>query len=225
MTNVTGVTTARRIDPEYFGRSLAVRRTWYGNEGSDTPPETPNTDTPTVDWTKIDPTTIPVDVLKRSPEYTRVLEESIARRKLIADLRSQVTKDDPQPETPKPTPPVTDVNPEIKEALDFIKELRKQQSEQSAIDLRRKAAAEVGLEPDDHEVLKGSTYDELVASGRQFVKRFGLGSGRVGDGGQAPIDTMRTRLVERMKSGGSNPDDIFDPAFQRSKGGGTPNNS
>lgn len=67
--------------------------------------------TTAIDWSKIDPATIPVDVVKATPHAKEILNETVERRKIIKDLKKQLTSatDDgaivkPDPATPTEVP-------------------------------------------------------------------------------------------------------------------------
>jgi hypothetical protein len=80
-------------------------------------PIAPTTPAPsTIDWSKIDPKTIPAEVIKQTQAFGEVLTESVERRQQIKALKEQVAGvGEPKPD-PK-APAKTDDTPEWAKAL------------------------------------------------------------------------------------------------------------
>lgn len=177
---------------------------------------------PQIDWTKVDPSTIPLEVIKQNPEYKQVLDESIKRRQKIAKL-TETLDDKPQGDTQEKPKTPTD-NADMPEwAKDLIKSVNQIQSatqQRSLTELREAIAGQAGWTPEQASHLTATDEAGIKAQIADFEKTFDLKGKRFGGmntNGDSDTDkeAVRGRLLERLGGKGSQiKKSVFDKDFQ-----------
>lgn len=180
--------------------------------------------TPVVDWSKVDLTAIPEDVIKSSPLYKQVLSESIERRRENADLKQKIQQTEvklpegDQPEWAKNL--VNTVNEQNKILVALTAQTAK--SERESIATKHGIPAEmVGL-------IAGENIADFEANaaviGAALKKSGGVISGNASAGNAASggdqLSGVRNRLKQGMNEKGELAPSIFNPGTQTTRGGG-----
>lgn len=199
-------------------------------EGQETESQKPsNENSGTIDWSKIDSTQIPEDVIRKHPAYNQVKEEAIQRRKENTRLKKALASDEEGGEhSAAQTPNESEVDISKLSPFERLMYQKMQALEQSTAQTVAEAnwvrvKTEFDLEDDDREFIRGTTYDDMSKSAKKYVERVGKNkrqyeSSPAGDGSvMSPTDSFRARMQARMsgKSGMSNP---FDVGLHRQRG-------
>lgn len=177
---------------------------------------TQSTQTPTIDWAKFDVTQIPEDVIKGSPAFKQVLEESIQRRKKIAELekaQQQVVTPQNQDEVPAWAKPLIN-------AVSAIQTERQKTT-------REKIAEKYGVPADMAGLIAGETDEDFAANVEiisKGLKKSGGVSGNTSSGNPNSDDDvlkgLRNRIRAKAADKGVEADSPFDPGVQITRGGG-----
>ncbi len=186
-------------------------------------PEQKPADSGAIDWTKIDLTTVPEDVIKSHPLYKGVLDESINRRKEIATLKANQPADKTT-ETPKE--PVTELD-KVMAQLNKVNEFITEVSKDRDLGVRKSAAKTAGIPEEFASRLSGTNYDEYLADAQALKPLVGTtGNNKITDN-SSPTNpansgerdkSMFNQMKARMNGQASvNP---FSPGFQKQAGGG-----
>lgn len=188
-----------------------------------------------IDWTKIDVSAIPFDVLKEHPKYQEQRQEAITRRQELRDLKAQLESQevpDPQPtgekESDSPNAQLLDV---IKQLQNEIKGIKNETSTEKRKSYITKKLAEAKLPEDkiaralrliDQPGLDTETIDarieDYMESGNWKVQE---GDADVvnPDGDQRTSSSVMSR-VDLLIGGNANEVSIFDASEQsRARGG------
>lgn len=181
-----------------------------------------------IDWSKIDPSQIPLDVLKKTDAYAEILSESIERRKKIKALQEQVEP----PQKPEAVEPSADVaDPLVKAITERFASLEEKlnnqlQALESAKQKTAKEAvmAQYQIPEELGQFITGSTPEELAQAAQVLSKNLRIGpEGNVGSGNASedtdPITSMAKRIRDRLE--GKAESNIFSPGTHRQSGGGT----
>lgn len=193
---------------------------------------TPTNQPAAIDWSKVDPTTIPADVVKKHPEYTTVLKETIERRQTIKQLKDQLNGQEGEP---APQPPVApkDVKPtgdddRFNKLEKLIESLATTIQTQTVNTTREKVAAEFKLDLKDevtNRLLRGSNEQELIASAKDILALKQTSTTSPGNpGGFKNNESLKQRVMQGIK-GGQEATSIFSPDVMSDMGGGVLNTS
>lgn len=236
-TGVQKILSARRpVTDGELTVDLSKFRAWYAeeDEADNTSTESENQEGEAkpveIDWSKIDPTKIPEDVIKKTPGYKKVLDESVTRRKKLQEVKK--TAKPVQREEPVDDDDDGDdvgTNSEIEMLKRQLNALVEVQSKS----LRVQAAEKAGLDPtnDVHmQLITGNDLTEMLASAKRVADAFGIkpnakrnqrnsaDSIDANPGNEQEMNAMRKKIRERLDGGvASNP---FEPGTQRMIGGG-----
>jgi len=238
VTGVTKIISARRpVGLDEYPVDLTQLRAWHvdeddsGEDGGDTENRDGSGGNVEIDWSKVDVTKIPDDVLKKTPAYQKVLDESIQRRKKLNAKKQtpenkKVTKPDPVDEED-----ADEDGDEVSELRQIVHELR----EERMVELRVRAAEKFGLNPDNKyhmRLIEGSNLQEMMASAKEAAEGLGINADsgkekRRPDGTKIPGNPggaedrkeMSKRIRDRLT--GSEALNPFDPGQQRMTGGGS----
>lgn len=171
---------------------------------------------PQIDWSTIDPSTIPAEVVKKTSEYKGVLDESISRRKTIAALKDTL-EDKPQvPENKNTVPSGEDAPPAwaaaIIQRLDSIEQMN---SAKDVNALRQAIAKEAGWTPEQAAKLSSTDEAGIKAEIADFEKTFGLKDKRFGgvNANQNSDDAAKTRRSRILSKVGAGADQIAPSIF------------
>lgn len=182
-----------------------------------------------IDWTKIDPNSIPEDVVKKTKFTKSVLDESIARRKKIAELKGQLealesdSPEDKPAAKPDKVETSTDMPAWAKAMMDKIEAIETA----STVDARKALVAEAMKEtrlPDGSEAfIHGNTKEEILASAKALAAltvpdklKSGSGYGNTEDATARASRIIAERL-NRGKDGQLAEGTFFSPAVHKSK--------
>lgn len=174
---------------------------------------------PQIDWSKIDPSTIPVDVIKQNPEYKQVLDESIKRRQKIAKL-TETLDDKPQGDTQEKPKTPTDVPDWAKPLIEAVSQIQEATKQKSLTELRVALAGQAGWTPEQASHLTATDEAGIKAQIAEFEKTFDLKGKRFGGmnaNGDSDTDkeAVRSRLLEKLGGKGSQiKKSVFDKDFQ-----------
>lgn len=179
-----------------------------------------------IDWTKVDVTAIPKDVVKKIPAYEKVLNESIDRRKKIAELTKPTDEDT---DTPAQTSNnATQSNDGLDEIRKMITELSSKmtQGEQNALRTWQETAArEYGIKSEKViKTLQGGDLEQVRKEAETVANELGIPKPVTSSGSSVgnPSQQRDKSVLERAKSkmNGSIKSDVYDTAFQSTIGGG-----
>lgn len=134
-----------------------------------------------IDWSKIDITTIPEDVIKKTTAFTKIKDEAAQRRQENTRLNKQIQSlTEPKNEDEKPEPNVQD-KPEDKkpeEIPQWAKEIQDQFKTQREADIanwRTEAATLYGIASAKvAAAIEGNTRAEILANGKKLAEELGL---------------------------------------------------
>jgi hypothetical protein len=183
-----------------------------------------------IDWSKIDPNTIPENVLKQNKAYTKTLDESINRRKEIKTLKDAISKLQTEEETQTaPTNSETEntQNPVLAELERQLKTITERLSAQDAENLnawRKMAGERTGIKSEFIlNNLQGKNFDELLTKAQDIAKELGISpppseTGSLGNPVQQKDASFREAVKRRMTGGDAY--DPYDPNFHKAAGGG-----
>lgn len=189
-----------------------------------------NTQGSTVDWSQVDVSAIPEDVIKKSALYQGVLTESIQRRQEISRLKGeQKPADEQKPQQPdnKPNDQISQLASQLQQITQTMDNWNKQQDKLNRIN----AAQSVGLDVSLADRLEGSSYDEYLTDAKKLADMFGVkpannnqsnkqqdNSSPSNPAGDKRDQGMLNSIKDRMYNGqAANP---FSPGFQTKMGGG-----
>lgn len=191
---------------------------------------TPTNQPAAIDWSKVDPNSIPTDVIKKHPEYTVVLKETIERRQTIKQLKDQLNGTEEQPAqapvVPKDKP--TGENDRISRLENLIESLATTIQTQTVTSVRERVAAEFKLDLKDevtNRLLRGSNEQELTASAKDILALRQTTTTSPGNpGGYKSNESLKQRVMAGIK-GGQEATSVFSPEVQSDMGGGVLNTS
>lgn len=187
------------------------------------PTAQPTTAPVQVDWSKIDPASIPENIIKATPQFKEVLSESVERRQAIKALKEQVGLVD-APKTDKPATPTQpdDMPAWAKQMMERVEKAEKAALEGGRKTLINQALETHNLPAEAARWITGGTLEEITSQAAELAKTFmtpGVG-GSSGDGGQPATqqDRLRTAILTRVK-GQAGPIDpvegsLFNPKIQ-----------
>lgn len=182
-----------------------------------------------IDWNAIDPTAIPAEIVKNTPAFKEVLNESIERRKKIRSLVEE-TKPKEASRTKTATAAQTEDTPSgeddplsvLRHELSEIKSVLTRQQEISLSQWKEQAIAQTGLPKEMADRIKGSSFSEILADAQALAKYMNITpppSGSASNPTYQP-DESRRELIRKKTLGEWNPTRPFDPGLQRQLGGG-----
>ena len=207
-----------------------------GNNGSDA--NSGSGGVVNIDWTKVDPTDIPADVIKKTGTFGDVLTETVERRRTISELRQRLTEleaaqskeEDKEKETPQETPTTDDpataallnaIN-SLAGRIDKLDEAEKSRARETLV---ASALKEHKLPAGAGEYIKGDTAEAIAASAAALAEIMGTNKapnfGEGGGSGEAndQLASIREHIRSRIQGTHEEPHP-FDPGVQRQKGGG-----
>ena len=187
-----------------------------------------------IDWSKVDPNSIPESVLKNNKAYSDVLTETIQRRQTIKELREKLTDKPQNQEKSKdePNQNQSQIPNELQQQLDSMKEIMQglvqnaqNQQAQSIAALRQQAAVKFGIKSDAvRDRLQGNDATTIFADAEKVAKELGIQAppDRTGKVGNPNIQRDKAVLnrVEAMIQGKRNPVDPYSPDLHAALGGG-----
>lgn len=237
------IKTARRTDSEY-SVSLTKRRKWYADPAvaglpvddlapltGDSPPpvitppkpNVPTTPAQTIDWSKIDPKTIPDTVVKQTTAFGDVLTESVQRRQEIKALKEQIKPVETPAEikldadTPEWAKALVAQNKALADKLSQVETLASKGGRDALIQAAIKAN---NLPTGSENWITGKTNEEITAQAAELSKTFltPQAGGSAGNGGtETQVDKVRAEIARRInRSGPIDPVEgsFFNPAVQ-----------
>lgn len=178
-----------------------------------------------IDWTAIDPTTIPEAVLKAHPLYEAVLRESIERRRTIAELKAKLPAEKQEaqakPETPAANDPLAALSAKLDGVLTVIETMQNQQLEALRAGQRLAAVKAANLPEGAAAFVQGETPEEMQESAKSLAALMPVvpANGGIGNAGAQGEGAFKRQLRERL-AGQKSPDNIFSVGVQTTKGGG-----
>lgn len=178
-----------------------------------------------VDYSKINPTDLPLDLIKQHPEYQKVLTETIDRRKQIAKMREQFDAAEGVKPEVKPIEQVQQPVAALDaETLALLSDIRKERAVKAERDAVKPLATKHNVPEEYWDMITGSTDAEKEAKAIKLgalALKSGTSTGNAGASGGD--DAASQRIIARLK-GDADPlkaTNPFDPGIQRQKGGGT----
>lgn len=176
----------------------------------------------TIDWSKVDPKSIPESVIKANPTYANVLTESIQRRQELKALKDQQAApkpaDNAQPQQQGTNDALVKQLAEMQAQIKTLSEKADRSSRQGLID----AAVEAHNLPAGAAAwITGTTPDEIKAQAAELSKTFLTpnAGGSTGGGSVATAqDKIRAAIKARIQ-GTTGPIDpvegsLFNPSVQ-----------
>ncbi len=192
----------------------------------------------TIDWAKVDVSTIPHDVVKEHASYKSVLSESITRRRDLTALKATIgdqsttepsgdntdsTEGDNPPDNDNTDPPFLARFNALQESVTSLITLQLQQAQTQ---VRDGVLADANLPDEAAAFVRGDTAEEMTTQAKalQQLLAASLPDPSVSPGNPAalPKEGVGKRLKARML--GEDVVNVFDPALQRQKGGGAVTN-
>lgn len=182
------------------------------------------TQSTTIDWSKIDVSQIPVDVIKKAPAYKEVLDESVARRQKIAELKQHLDDDD-KPAKPegKITDSKTNDDDPMLARLSKLEQLLTGLVTEKVEGSKAAIGAKYGLSAEQSKLVNGNTPEDIEASAKGIATMFGIKPPASDASSTNPAGATEDGLVARLKarmSGSDTMSNPFDPGVQRMTGGG-----
>lgn len=194
--------------------------------------------TPTIDWSKVDPASIPADLVKKTGAYTTVLDESVKRRQANSELKkeldnlsSKLNPEDKPADTPKTNANTPDsINPDLAsffekltQSIDAVNQRLDKQDTETLSDWRKNAAEKYGIKSEFvRDALTGKSQAEVFANAEKVATDLGIAlpqnSQNVGNPNNQNNAAFRARVHGYMDGSSSN--DPYDPSFQKNAGGG-----
>lgn len=235
---------ALRRENAEFPINLSELRAWFAegeenNSGEGEDHEngsTGNTEgkTEKVDWSKVSVADIPETLLKETPAYKKVLNESIERRQKIKSLREQMSKLESEEETTdtnsktKTENQNTQNQDETQEEPAWVKEMRlfkeslEKINQNNLVDWRKVAGEKTGLKGSVLDNLTGTTLQEVLASAQKIASELGIAPPSGNDSVGNPAQTRDKTVLERAKKilNGENGQEVFNPNVHKQMGGG-----
>lgn len=196
-----------------------------GSSADTTTEKTTTTVTP-IDWSTVDVSKIPEEVVKKHTAYTKVLDESIQRRQKISELRKLTSE---EKEETKTEPIKTDVIPvndfsRLEKIVQDLTETIQGERSSNLEGWRKQAAEEYGLKGNKIiGTLTGKSFDEVMADAKSIADELGIPKPvkQPGKVGNATNQTNRSALEQAKKRmNGTDAHDVYGMDFQRSMGGG-----
>lgn len=186
-----------------------------------------------IDWSKVDPNSIPETVLKNNKAYTKVLDEAVTRRQTIKSLRDQLSENKPQDQgnANKPDQPQTSdaISQQLKTLSDTVQglvTLAQTQQTQSLIEFRKQAAEAYGIKSDSiRDRLQGNDMTSIFADAEKVAKELGIqpppvqNGSRIGNVNGQRDKSVLARVEARIK-GNDNAVDPYSPDLHSALGGG-----
>lgn len=177
---------------------------------------------PQIDWSKVDLSKIPAEVVKSHPEYQKVLGESVERRQTIKAMREQLAQLETgtKPEPTTPAQPISDLEKKFSAELESLRaDIRKTEVAQARTQAIKDVPAEFQefVTGDTVEAVNASAAKVLAALGKRPAPPATTSPGLPGIAGNTDTEKA-TSIVNRIYGKGSN--NPFDPAQQILAGGG-----
>ena len=209
------VTTMKTVRPFMEGQiNLTQVRKWFSDEGE----EQTEAQTQSIDWSKVNLEDVPVDLIKKHPQYKQVLDESIQRRHEIKELKQKLPEQ--APEQPEVKDNSADEMPAwAKQLMDSVSTITQERNQ----NVRVKAAQEAGLPEKLASKLSGTTYEEYLADANDVAATLGIKKQK--EGGEplnpsAADTTDNLRQAVRRVRKGEDRVDMFSASEQKTLGGG-----
>lgn len=181
-----------------------------------------------IDWASIDPTSIPADVLKKHPEFTKVLDESIQRRQENKRLKAALALEDGEvvEDNAKQKPPTQEQL--LQQVLSRLDKLDAAENEKRTNDARLEAAKQAGIPADLVSRIQGNTAAEMLADAMELAKFVAQTrpsqTSATNFGSPDAQAALKKRVEDRLKAGiDLEAPSVFAPGLQRTKGGGPRN--
>lgn len=196
------------------------------SDGVDVSEATHEDASPEINWDAVE---IPVEVIRQTPEYQNILNESITRRKVIKDLKSELNSQQPEP------PAQTDQNePTTNEndtqRVDDLIAARFERMENLLVDLavdkeKREATSLVQqykLTNDDGAFLLSVPAEQREALAKRLAKKTPTNTTSPSGGGDStnPLSSMEARVAARISGNLMDNENPFDVGVQTAQGGG-----
>lgn len=175
----------------------------------------------TIDWSKLDVSQIPADVIEKHAAYKAVLSESIERRKTIQQLKQTPTEASGEA--------VSDGNKGVDKLAQLeasVNKLIELQERDALTRTRDLLAAKYNVPANRVQYIAGSTAEELEKSAKDLgeEKRSGGVTGNAGAGNGAGdgdvLGAMKNRIRAKMQDKGVENPSPFEAGVQRLRGGG-----
>lgn len=190
-----------------------------------------------IDWSTVDVSQIPADVIKKTTAYKDVLTESIQRRQTISSLKDMLEekKPDDNPKNPVPNNGNDATDDQDDSRLARLERMVSSLVKDSDTENRIRAAKAAGF--DDSQAsylagrLTGDTYDEYVADAKKFAEFMPPkteGSNKGGGSTLSPNnpapggkdDSMKARLAAQVRALNNADSNPFTPGAAAQAGGG-----
>ncbi len=177
-----------------------------------------------IDWSKVDPTQIPAELVKATPQFKDVLTESVNRRQQLKALKDQIDTGEPAPKgEPKPAPKPDDSDTpawakQIIDRLDKVETLATVNGRKALLD---DAITTFNLPASSATWITATDAAGIKAQAAELAKTFNLPApGTVAGNGQTSTQTDRYKaaIMSRVK-GQQGPIDplegsLFNPSIQ-----------
>lgn len=226
------------------GRTLRMRRRWFDGEAEEQEAQVNHDDEAQVsdqqnsqpreiDWSAVDPTDLPDEVIKQHPLFQTVLRESIERRKKIRAL----TEDQPEPKQRQQEQPQEQPQTQVQQSDDMpawaqqlaeefqsIRQVIQQSQEVQIQDRREAVIKEYGLPKEAAKFLNGSSVEDITAQAQELAKAFNLPKASAGNAGdQTSVEGLGARALTKLQQNVEplSAPGIFDAGVQKQHKGGT----
>lgn len=182
-----------------------------------------------IHWESVDPSTIPVEVIKSTPAFKEVLDESIERRKKLKALSEAMKNEKPGSlgndsgsAENKPLDSASDVLEILRQELSEIKSALTKQQEASMRQWKDQALALTGLPKEMADRIKGNSFEEVLADAQTLAKYLNITPPQAGRTANPSYQTDESRreIIRKKVLGQWNSVRPFDPGLQRQLGGG-----
>lgn len=174
-----------------------------------------------IDWSKVDPKSIPANLIKANPTYAEVLSESIQRRQELKAVKDQIAGTQKPAEQAQTNPNEQGFAKELAEIRAQLAEVTKVASQAGRKALVDQAIEAHNLPSSSAAWITGNTPDEIKAQAAELSKTFLTpnASGSTGAGSVAtPQDKIRAAIQARIKgtNGAIDPVEgsMFNPTIQ-----------
>lgn len=195
--------------------------------------------TATIDWSKVDPASIPADLLKKTPAYTNLLDENVKRRQTNTELKKQFDdlsrKLNPEGNEEGTTPVTNNTNntglspdvaayfEKLTQSIESVNQRLEKQDAETLTGWRSAAAEKYGIKSEFvRDNLQGKNQAEVFANAEKIATDLGIAlpqdSSNVGNPNNQNNAAFRARVQSYMDGASSN--DPYNTAFQRASGGG-----
>lgn len=196
-----------------------------GSSGDDKSKDESKQDTPAeIDWSKVDASKIPEDLINKHPAYKKVVDESINRRKKISELNKQIGEPSSSESKEDKVEDKTSANQDQEVpawAKDIITEFKNMKTT-SVNTWRENAGRATGLKGAVLNGLSGNNYDEVLTQAKTIATELGIAppaiDSSVGNPSQERDKGFMTKVQNRLLN--KDASEVFSPDVQRALGGG-----